>query len=57
MKEHEQEINWRRMADLDNWLRHAYHRINVDLLWTIANEDLPPLRAFVERVIKGEKNR
>ena len=26
MKAKEPKINWRRLADLGNWLRHAYHR-------------------------------
>jgi uncharacterized protein with HEPN domain len=26
MKAKEPNINWRRLADLGNWLRHAYHR-------------------------------
>lgn len=43
------------MADLGNWLRHAYHRIDVDILLSIAQNDLPPLKAFVERVIREEE--
>jgi uncharacterized protein with HEPN domain len=35
-----------------NLLRHAYHRIDPNLLWLTAERDLPPLKAFVERIIK-----
>lgn len=56
VKERESQINWQRsMADLGNWLRHAYHRIDVDILLSIAQNDLPPLKAFVERVIREEE--
>jgi uncharacterized protein with HEPN domain len=50
------EINWRRMADLGNRLRHAYHLIDAELLWLITQRDLPPLKAFVERVIRESGN-
>jgi uncharacterized protein with HEPN domain len=46
------EIDWRGMIDFGNRLRHAYHRIDPNLLWQIAKRDLPPLKAFVEQVIR-----
>jgi uncharacterized protein with HEPN domain len=55
LKEGEKKIDWRRMADLGNQLRHAYHRVSPDLLWTIAERDLPPLKIFIERIIQNSK--
>jgi uncharacterized protein with HEPN domain len=52
MKVKEKDIAWQRMADLGNWLRHAYHRIDADILWNIIENDLEPLKAFVERVVR-----
>jgi uncharacterized protein with HEPN domain len=52
VKAHQDTINWQRMADLGNLLRHAYHRVDVKTLWDIAKRDLPPLKTFVERVIR-----
>jgi len=40
------------MVDFGNRPRHAYRRIDATLLWTIAERDLPPLKAFVERVMR-----
>jgi uncharacterized protein with HEPN domain len=40
------------MLDFGNRLRHAYHRIEPSVLWQIAQRDLPPLKAFIERVIR-----
>lgn len=54
MKAREPNIAWERMADLGNWLRHAYHRIDADILWNIAENDLEPLRLFVERVVRDK---
>lgn len=51
------EIAWRRMADLGNRLRHAYHRIEPEILWRIAHQDLAPLKAFIERIMHEEHSR
>jgi uncharacterized protein with HEPN domain len=45
-------INWRRLADLGNRLRHAYHRTDPGLLWSMIEDDLEPLKNFVERISK-----
>jgi uncharacterized protein with HEPN domain len=48
------EIDWQGMLDFGNRLRHAYHRVDANLLWEIAERDLGPLKAFVERAM-GER--
>jgi uncharacterized protein with HEPN domain len=40
------------MNDFANLLRHAYHSTEVDVVWKIVQNDLPPLKAFVERSIR-----
>ena len=55
MKAKEKNIAWKRMADLGNWLRHAYHRIDSEILWNIAQNDLEPLKRFVEQVVQKSK--
>jgi uncharacterized protein with HEPN domain len=42
------DIDWRRMNDFANLLRHAYHATKVDIVWDIVRNYLPPLKAFVE---------
>jgi len=49
MKAAEAAINWRRLADLGNWLRHAYHRTDAGLLWDMIENDLEPLKDFIRR--------
>ena len=51
MKDKAPEINWRRLADLGNWLRHAYHRTDPGIMWDMVEHDLGPLQDFVKRVI------
>lgn len=41
------EIPWRRVADLGNVLRHAYHQIDVELLWAIREKELDVLARAV----------
>ncbi len=52
IKARETSIDWKRMVDFGNLLRHAYHRVDPKLVSEIASRDLPPLKAFVERLIR-----
>jgi uncharacterized protein with HEPN domain len=52
MKSKESGINWRRLADLGNRLRHAYDQVDEGLLWAMIEHDLEPLKIFVERIVK-----
>lgn len=55
MKAREQGIAWRKLADLGNRLRHAYHRVDPNILWDIANNDLEPLKRFVDRIVQEDR--
>ena len=48
------QIPWREVTDLRNQLIHGYDTINFDILWTIIQDDLPPLIGQLEAII-GEK--
>ena len=51
-KSHEPHIDWRRLADLGNHLRHAYHETDAGLLWAMIENDLGPLARSIERIAK-----
>jgi len=53
LKAGNQTINWRRLADLGNWLRHAYHRTDAGLLWDMVQNELQSLKTFVRQLIEG----
>ena len=53
VKRSEPGIDWRKMIDFGNLLRHAYHTTNVNIVWDIIQNQLPPLKSFVERNIKA----
>lgn len=41
-------IPWRRIADLGNHIRHAYHKLDAEILWNVYEDNLPELKAAVE---------
>jgi uncharacterized protein with HEPN domain len=55
VKARETQISWQRMADFGYILRHAYHNVDLDTLWQIVKEDLGPLKAFAERIMREEE--
>jgi uncharacterized protein with HEPN domain len=52
IKSQQPQVDWNGMVDFGNLLRHAYHRVDQNLLWLTAERDLPPLKKFVERVVR-----
>lgn len=55
-KARQAEIDWKGMVHLGRRLRRDYHRDNTDALLTIAQKNLPPLKAFAERVIRESQS-
>ena len=49
VKKNEPAINWQKMIDFGNVLRHAYHSIRVDIVWDIVQGELPALKSFAAR--------
>lgn len=55
MKDMAPDIEWRRIADIGNHIRHAYHRVDAEILWRLyADGQLARLRevtaAFAEHL-------
>ena len=52
IKETTRQTPWRRMGDLGNHLRHAYNRVDAEILWNLhAKGDLADLKAVVADLI------
>lgn len=45
------EIPWRRIIGLRHALVHQYFGVDLDAVWTIAIDDLPPLEAAVAAIL------
>ncbi len=45
------EIPWSQIVSFRNRLIHGYDSIDLDILWQVVRQDLPPLIAALERII------
>lgn len=52
MKQSALAIDWRRLIDFGNMLRHAYHATNSEIVWDIVQNELPTLKSYVEDFIR-----
>ena len=46
------EVPWQDIADTRNKLIHEYFGVDLKLIWTIAHQDLPPLKAQVKKMLE-----
>lgn len=44
-------IQWRQVGDLGNFIRHAYHKIDLEVLWSIYENDLHPLELVIDKLM------
>lgn len=49
------DIPWRKIADLGNVLRHAYHRVSPIILWNILRDHLPALSQAAAAILRRIK--
>lgn len=49
------EIDKKGFRGMGNILRHSYHRINDEIVWSTVKEDLPELKELAERILKQLK--
>ena len=45
-------LPWRDIRGIGNQLRHAYERIDLNTIWKAVTDDIPPLKAAVQRALK-----
>ena len=46
------QIPWRRIADLGNHVRHAYHALDLGILWSIYEHDLDAIEAVIDILVE-----
>ena len=46
------QVPWRQTMGMRNRLIHGYDTVNFDILWTIIQEDLPPLIEQLEAIVR-----
>jgi uncharacterized protein with HEPN domain len=47
------EIPWKQLEGFRHRLVHDYFEINLEIVWSIVEEHLPPLKAAVNRLLAG----
>jgi uncharacterized protein with HEPN domain len=53
IKQPERDIDWRKMNDFGNRLRHAYHESDAVIVWDIIQNHLPRFNSFIKRRIQA----
>jgi uncharacterized protein with HEPN domain len=48
------QVPWLQMIGMRNRLTHAYFEIDLDIVWQVVTDDLPPLIAELEKIIAME---
>jgi uncharacterized protein with HEPN domain len=44
-------LPWRDIRGMGNHLRHAYERVDLEVIWAAVNEDLVPLKVGLSRIL------
>lgn len=47
------EVPWGQIIALRNRMIHAYFNVNLQIVWEIVQDDLPPLKQHVKRILEG----
>lgn len=50
LREKYPDIPWKRMAGMRDKLIHEYSSVDLEIVWTVIKEELPPVKPLVEKV-------
>lgn len=50
-RERHKDVIWRQMKDTRNFLIHEYFGVNLKVVWDTCQDDLPRVKAFLDRVL------
>lgn len=48
-KRHHIGIPWRKIAGMRDLAAHGYHTMDYEIIWSVAQESIPELLAFIDR--------
>lgn len=50
-------IPWRRMTGMRDKLIHEYFGIDLEIVWLVVNDELPPIKPMIQKVLKDIEDR
>lgn len=53
--ENNQEIPWKQIKGMRTWFAHQYMDMDATIIWDVAQEGIPPLKAFCEKYLNDSK--
>ncbi|MFQ6126355.1 MAG: DUF86 domain-containing protein [Candidatus Heimdallarchaeota archaeon] len=55
LREKHKVIEWKKIAGLRDILIHTYFAVDLDILWNIIKNKLPPLKQKVSQILKNNR--
>lgn len=52
VKESHQEIPWREMAALRDWIIHGYFSLDYSIVWNVITSDIPDLKPKITALLR-----
>ena len=52
VREQYPDIPWKRMAGIRDKLIHEYSGVDLEIIWSVIKEELPPIEPLIEKVLK-----
>ena len=49
-------IPWKEIAGMRDVITHDYNEVDLDEIWTVISENLPPLLTYIEPLVTPENN-
>ena len=55
VRRHYPQIPWKKIVGMRNVVIHGYFGVDTEVIWRTVQDDLPPLRRIVDRILKEKE--